>query len=211
MNAGKTASTGNTSDADTEENRQTARLSPGGGVKTLRERRVRTVLALAIGLIGMQGMHTAWAQDAALLDDRVTQHSVADTICRPGYADAVSPSLDSIMARKDRMLAKHGIDAEDGTSYALDRRVPIVLGGSPDAAANFELRPWAGHAGERRKELLTARLKRCVCAGRMTLAEAQAAIVGNWPSRYGRLGRRCEGELDDGASASAERSGDNGS
>ncbi len=132
MNAGKTASTGNTSDADTEENRQTARLSPGGGVKTLRERRVRTVVALAIGLIGMQGMHTAWAQDAALLDDRVTQHSVADTICRPGYADAVSPSLDSIMARKDRMLAKHGIDAEDGTSYALDRRVPIVLGGSPE-------------------------------------------------------------------------------
>lgn len=208
---------GNTVDPDTKENPHAACSSPARSVTSVRERRirlqVRVVFAIASGLVGMQTMHAAWAQDAALLDDRVTQHSVADTICRPGYAETVSPPLDSIMARKDRMLAKHGIDADDGTSYALDRRVPIVLGGSPDAAANFELRPWAGHAGERRKALLTARLKRCVCAGRMTLAEAQAAIVGNWPAQYGRLAHRCDGdgEFDDGASASAERSGNDGS
>jgi hypothetical protein len=130
-----------------------------------------------------------------LLDSRVTQESVADTICRPGYVDAVSPSLDQIMADKHKLMAARGIDRDDGASYALDRHVPVLLGGSPDAPENFDLLPWAGHAGERRKELLATRLKRCVCAGRMSLADAQAAIVGNWTKQYARVARMsCEGD-----------------
>lgn len=141
-------------------------------------------------------MQGAQAKDPGrqLLDLRVTQQSVTDTICRPGYADAVSPPLDEIMARKNRLLAARGIDPDDGVSYALDRRVPIVLGGSPDAPENFDLLPWAGHNGERRKELLATRLKRCVCAGRMSLGDAQAAIAGNWTKQYARVARMsCDG------------------
>lgn len=131
----------------------------------------------------------ALAQEPQLLDGRVTQQSVADTICRPGYADTVSPPFDEAMALKDRLLAQRGIDPDDGADYALDRRVPVVLGGSPDAAANFDLLPWAGHSGERRKALLAVRLKRCVCAGAMSLAAAQSAIAGDWVHAYGRLTR----------------------
>jgi hypothetical protein len=135
----------------------------------------------------------ACAQDASMLDERVTQQSVADTICKPGYADTVSPPLDEMLAHKNRLLAQHGIDADDSTEYALDRRVPIVLGGSPDATGNFDLLPWGGHRGERRKELLAAKLKRCVCAGKMSLSAAQAAIAGDWPAQYARLRRApCE-------------------
>jgi hypothetical protein len=129
------------------------------------------------------------AQDASMLDERVTQHSVADTICKPGYADTVSPPLDEMLAHKNRLLAQRGIDTDDSTEYALDRRVPILLGGSPDAADNFDLLPWGGHRGERRKELLAAKLKRCVCAGKMSLSAAQAAIAGDWPAQYARLRR----------------------
>jgi len=89
--------------------------------------------------------------------------------------------------------------------YALDRHVPIVLGGSPDATANFDLLPWSGHAGARRRSLLTVRLKRCVCAGRMTLAQAQAAITGNWVHQYARLTRMdCGGSSDESTSASRD-------
>ena len=147
--------------------------------------------------------------EAQLLDARVTQQSVAGTICRPGYADTVSPPLDEIMARKNQLLTARGIDPDDGVSYALDRRVPILLGGSPDALQNFDLLPWAGHGGERRKELLAARLKRCVCAGRMSLADAQAAIVGNWTKQYGRVARMsCDGASLD---TDATDHGDDGS
>jgi hypothetical protein len=159
------------------------------------------LLALAAG----GAAQAACAQDQQLLDTRVTQESVADTICRPGYADTVAPPFDDTMALKDRMLAARGIDADDGVRYALDRHVPIVLGGSPDATANFDLLPWGGHAGERRKSLLTVRLKRCVCAGRMTLAQAQAAITGNWAHQYESLTRmECGAQADETTSASSD-------
>ncbi len=119
-----------------------------------------------------------------MLDERVTQQSVGETICRPGYADTVAPPFDEMMAHKDRMLAARGIDADDGVDFALDRRVPIVLGGSPEAPANLDLLPWAGHEGERRKARAAVMLKRCVCEGKLSLAEAQAAIVGKWTVVY---------------------------
>jgi hypothetical protein len=161
------------------------------------------LLALAVG--GALLSAPAMAQDAQLLDARVTQESVADTICRPGYADTVAPPFEVVMAHKDRLLAARGIDAGDGVAYALDRRVPILLGGSPDAAANFDLLPWGGHAGERRKSLLTVRLKRCVCAGRISLAEAQAIIAGNWSHKYDQLTRmQCGTDVGDTTSASRD-------
>lgn len=134
------------------------------------------VLALCIG--------EARAQDAAMLDERVTQQSVGETICRPGYADTVAPPFGELMAHKDRMLAARGIDSDSGVAFALDRRVPIVLGGSPDAPSNLDLLPWAGQRGERRKARAAVMLKRCVCEGKLSLAEAQAAIVGNWSVVY---------------------------
>jgi hypothetical protein len=165
---------------------------------------VRRPRARRIGLLWLAAVAGAYhlnatAQDPQLLDSRVTQQSVGETICRPGYADSVAPPFDEAMALKDRLLAERGIDAGNGFAYALDRRVPIVLGGSPDAAANYDLLPWAGHSGERRKALLTVHLKRCVCAGQMSLAEAQAAIAGDWVREYGRLTR-----MACGASASAD-------
>ena len=123
-----------------------------------------------------------------MLDDRVTQQNITSTICRPGYADTVSPPFDDMMEHKDRLLAERGIDSEHAARYALDRRVPIVLGGSPDVPDNLDLLPWGGHKGERRKALLTAKLKRCVCEGRMSLSDAQAAIAGNWSAHYAGFG-----------------------
>jgi hypothetical protein len=163
-----------------------------GRARTISVRRA-ALAALSAGL----SLHAAFAlaQDASMLDERVTQQNIATTICRPGYADTVAPPFDDMMEHKDRLLAEHGIDAALGTRYALDRRVPIVLGGSPDAPENLGLLPWGGHHGERRKALLTAQLKRCVCEGRMTLSEAQAAIAGNWSAHYAGFGSApCDGD-----------------
>ncbi|PLZ02977.1 hypothetical protein CY652_08680 [Burkholderia sp. WAC0059] len=181
------------------------------GALPLRAGRVAVLLALLMGGLhdGVAGAQVQ-AQDGSLFDSRVTQQSVADTICRPGYADTVSPPFDEIMAYKDRLLAARGIDASDGPSYALDRRVPIVLGGSPDAPDNFDLLPWAGHGGERRKALLTVRLKRCVCSGSISLADAQAAIMGDWVGEYARF-TRLACAADDDETTDAEDKASSGS
>lgn len=147
-------------------------------------RSARAALALAFTALLALRAGGANAQDAAMLDERVTQQSVAETICRPGYADTVAPPFNELMAHKDRMLAERGINADNGVAFALDRRVPIVLGGSPDAASNLDLLPWAGPQGERRKARAAVMLKRCVCEGKLSLAEARAAIVGNWSVVY---------------------------
>ncbi|MFL9889615.1 hypothetical protein P0D71_15985 [Paraburkholderia sp. RL17-383-BIF-A] len=152
-------------------------------------RGARIVLALGSAALLAVCMGEARAQGISMLDERVTQQSVGETICRPGYADTVAPPFDELMAHKDRMLAARGIDADNGAAFALDRRVPIVLGGSPDAPANLDLLPWAGHQGERRKARAAVMLKRCVCEGKMSLAEAQAAIVGNWSVVYSGFGQ----------------------
>ncbi|MGF6771467.1 hypothetical protein P3T18_003954 [Paraburkholderia sp. GAS199] len=153
----------------------------------------RLVSRVAV-LLGLAALFTlrvgdACAQDASMLDERVTEQSVSKTICRPGYADTVAPPLDQLMAHKDRLLAARGLDSEDGLALALDRRVPIVLGGSPDAPANLDLLPWAGHQGERRKARAAVMLKRCVCEGKLSLAQAQATIVGQWSAVYSGFGQ----------------------
>jgi hypothetical protein len=154
--------------------------------------KVRRVLLLGVtALFALPVVHgaDAYAQDSGMLDERVTQQSIAETICRPGYADAVAPSFDQRMALKEQMLAERGIDTDDGVAFALDRRVPIVLGGSPDAPANLDLLPWAGREGERRKARAAVMLKHCVCEGKLSLAQAQAAIVGNWSVAYSGFGQ----------------------
>lgn len=152
-------------------------------------RTVRIGAVVVFGALAGLRIGQAAAQGAAMLDERVTQQSIADTICRPDYADAVSPPFDIMMQHKAHLLAERGIDTADGADYALDRRVPVLLGGSPDARANLDLLPWAGTSGERRKARFVVHLKRCVCEGKMSLSVAQAAIVGNWSAAYAGFGR----------------------
>ncbi|WGS53680.1 hypothetical protein LFL96_21785 [Paraburkholderia sp. D15] len=146
--------------------------------------RARNALLLGFTIALALRVGEAHAQDAGMLDERVTQQSINETICRPGYADTVAPPFDELMAHKDRLLVERGIGADSGAAFAIDRRVPIVLGGSPNAPANLDLLPWAGKQGERRKARAAVMLKRCVCEGKMSLAEAQAAIIGNWSVVY---------------------------
>lgn len=176
------------------------------GLARLRGRaRVALLFGFTVALAVRMG--GARAQDAGMLDERVTQQSVSETICRTGYADTVAPPFGELMAHKDRLLAERGIEADHGAAFAIDRRVPVVLGGSPNAPANLDLLPWAGLQGERRKARAAVMLKRCVCEGKLSLAEAQAAIVGNWSVVYSGFSQTsCDiSRLDVATGESAER------
>ncbi|WP_027801703.1 hypothetical protein [Paraburkholderia dilworthii] len=176
-------------------------------------RHVRFALVLSLAALFALRVGEVRAQQAGMLDERVTQQSIGETICRAGYASAVAPPFDELMAHKDRMLAERGIDADDGADFALDRRVPVVLGGSPDAPSNLGLLPWAGRQGERRKARAAVMLKRCVCEGKLSLAEAQAAIVGDWSVVYSGFSQTsCDvSRLDVATSAESGRADGRGS
>lgn len=122
-----------------------------------------------------------------LFDPRVTQSTIVDTICRPGYADDVLPPFETLMHQKDQLIRQRHIDPASASQYALDHRMPVLLGGSPTAAANLDVRRWDGRAGQRRKERLAVFLKRCVCTGDLSLAAAQAAMNGDWSNQFRNL------------------------
>ena len=90
----------------------------------------RTMRLRAMALVAVSAglyLHASasFGQDASMLDERVSQQNIATTICRPGYADTVSPPFDDMMELKDRMLAERGIDAGHGAcrSCWADRRM----------------------------------------------------------------------------------------
>jgi hypothetical protein len=148
--------------------------------------RMRILLAAAcVALSLWPGMSNAQKPD--WLDPHVTQSTIVDTICVPGYAERVLPSFEVQMRQKSRLLKQRSIDDSFASEYALDHRMPVLLGGSPNSAANLDLRRWEGPAGQRRKERLAVYLKRCVCTGDITLKAAQAAMAGDWPNQYPNL------------------------
>ncbi|MDR5739827.1 MULTISPECIES: hypothetical protein [unclassified Caballeronia] len=168
-------------------NRSDTSVNPRGVESRRRIGRVASPAVIAlVALIAVSG-GGARAQRSDWLDARVTQATIVDTICVSGYVDRVLPSFEMQMRQKDRLLKQRGVDASFGSEYALDHRMPVILGGSPNSPANLDLRRWEGRAGQRRKERLAVYLKRCVCTGDITLRAAQSAMAGDWPNRYPNL------------------------
>jgi hypothetical protein len=151
-----------------------------------RLRRCATLVACALTVTGVTS-YDAWAQRPELVDPHVTQSTINTTICKPGYADEVLPPFDELMRMKAELFKLRGESGVNASDYALDHRLPVLLGGLPTAQVNLDIRRWDGRAGQRAKERLTVFLKRCVCTGEMPLTRAQADIEGDWPNRFPNL------------------------
>jgi hypothetical protein len=134
-------------------------------------------------LVGVGALSPAAAQDhhrapvPGAVDPHVTQATIHDTICQRGYTARVRlprPVMDAIKRR----LADGRPDSPH--DYELDHLIPLGLGGHPTSPNNLWLKTWSEAAVKDREEL---RLHREVCAGRMTLEEAQHEIVTTWGPR----------------------------
>jgi hypothetical protein len=126
-----------------------------------------------------------WLPDPACTpgarNPRVTQANIASTICAPGWATKERaryfPRASSEKV-KGRIVREYG--AYGGTSlrgYELDHLIPISLGGDPAAAANL----WPEvPATPNPKDGVERWVHGQVCAGKLTLARAQAQIARDW-------------------------------
>ena len=145
--------------------------------------RISTVLTVFVVIVSP----LAHASATQLIDSRVTQSTLNQTICNPAYIEQVMPTFDALDRRKQELLKAQGIDFEEASDYAIEFRVPVLLGGVPDVAENVDLRRWDGTSGARRKRRLTVLLRRCVCTGELPLRRAQSAILADWSSKYTHL------------------------
>lgn len=114
------------------------------------------------------------------LNADVTEETIRQTICVPGYTKAIRPSSSYTNGVKKKLLREAGRDESRMSAYELDHIVPLALGGNPRNLTNLALQPWAGSHGAWRKDSLEIRLRELVCQGDITLTDAQYCIAEDW-------------------------------
>lgn len=115
------------------------------------------------------------------LNPEVTQATITETICAPGYTYTVRPSWYESAKLKLKLLKAHGETWVSAPKYQLDHIIPLCLGGSPTDPSNLQLEPIDEAY---RKDRVEIQAMRCVCAGKVTLAEAQHDLTSDWQAAY---------------------------
>jgi hypothetical protein len=99
----------------------------------------------------------------------------------PGYAKSVRHVSGKVKAQ---VYAEYGIVSHRSGEYEVDHLISLELGGSNDIKnlwpESYQSEPWNAHV----KDKLEDRLHSLVCAGRMSLEEAQRAIARDWIAAY---------------------------
>jgi hypothetical protein len=116
----------------------------------------------------------------------VTQDSIAQTICVPGYTKSVRPATSFTNGVKALLLKREGVDPSTAADYELDHIIPLALGAHPRKLDNLALQPWDE---AKRKDRIEAKLHCLVCSGQVELADAQREIVDDWQAAYHRYAR----------------------
>jgi hypothetical protein len=127
--------------------------------------------------------HAAWAGD--LPDRGLTAGGVLTTdtakVCKRNYIKSIPPAPSKTV---DAVFGAYGIAARDRGNYKIDQLVSLDLGGSNDIynlwPQNVRAQPWNTQA----KDMLEKRLRKLVCAGQVSLADAQRALATDWIAAY---------------------------
>jgi hypothetical protein len=127
---------------------------------------------------------TALLVPAEALNADVTQGTIQETICVPGYTASVRPSTSFTNGVKTRLLREQGLPASAAPEYELDHRVPLALGGHPRSLKNLVLQRWAGEDGAKKKDRLERKLQQLVYAYAVQLEVARRAIFFDWQTAY---------------------------
>jgi hypothetical protein len=106
----------------------------------------------------------------------VTQASIGQTICRSGWTKTVRPPARITDREKTGGMAAYG-DTGSTSAYEYDHFVPLELGGAVNDARNLWPEPGAS---PNPKDAVEGELRKQVCDGQETLAQAQRAIAANW-------------------------------
>ena len=125
----------------------------------------------------------AWQPGAYNPD--VTQDTIQNTICVSGYTKTIRPPASYTDALKVQQIAQYGYSDTNTADYEEDHLIALEIGGAPKDPKNLWPQPRNTQPYNAAvKDTLEFTLYRMVCAGNITLAEAQNAIVTDWVQAY---------------------------
>ncbi|MGQ4362220.1 hypothetical protein [Streptomyces sp. SAS_272] len=122
----------------------------------------------------------------------VTQANLKSTICRKGgYTSGVRPSAYITGKEKRLNSASYGYTGRMGDAE-YDHLISLQLGGDPNDYRNLWVEPAdpghrAGSGVNNLKDPVETKLHTAVCSGKITLAQAQQAIVTDWTTALSTL------------------------
>ncbi|MFF4350098.1 hypothetical protein [Streptomyces sp. NPDC001530] len=122
------------------------------------------------------------------LNPDVTQGTIDSTICVSGWTATVRPSSSYTTALKKKQIVEYGYTDTSTSDYEEDHFVPLELGGSPKSELNLWPEPEYGDTTAANKDTVENKLKKAVCAGTVTLTDAQDAIMTDWTTALSSLG-----------------------
>jgi len=111
------------------------------------------------------------------LNASVRKETLSQTICMRGYTRTIRPPATITNTIKYEMLRKKGYTISAMHDFILDHKIPLSLGGAPNNLDNFMLQSEEESKSKDRVELC---LSKSVCAGRLSLDEAQKEIWRDW-------------------------------
>ena len=119
------------------------------------------------------------------LNPAVTQANIGSTICQSGWTATIRPPTSYTNNLKALQIAQYRYADESLASYEEDHLISLELGGNPTDSRNLWPEPYNAMLGSRKvgahvKDSFETRLKNEVCAGTITLAEAQAEVGDHW-------------------------------
>jgi hypothetical protein len=112
------------------------------------------------------------------LNPAVTQGTIDSTICVAGWTATVRPAESVTEQEKASSMGAYGDTGSLG-DYEYDHFVPLELGGATNDPRNLWPEPGAS---PNPKDAVEDELRREVCDGQISLAQAQREIVHNWVS-----------------------------
>ena len=128
----------------------------------------------------------------------MTQGNIQETICKSGWTDTIRPPTSFTNNLKAQQLQATRYQDKVPSHYEEDHFIALEIGGNPNDPKNLWAEMWGSPAhplshtgpfppeivGAKSKDWVETHLKGEVCAGRMTLKDAQDIIRTDWFKYY---------------------------
>ena len=114
----------------------------------------------------------------------VTQENIQQSVCVKGYTKTIRPPASYTNRVKKSQIRQYGYADTNPKHYEEDHLIALSIGGNPTDPANLWPQSRFSEWGADKKDQLEFVLYKKVCAGEVSLRDAQHAMASDWISAW---------------------------
>jgi hypothetical protein len=149
----------------------------------------RAEAAIIVAKAGPEDLYPLPSVTPGAINPDVAQANIHQTICKSGWTATIRPPASYTNNLKTEGITAYGYSDPKLKDYEEDHFIPLEIGGNPTDPKNLWPEPYGTKIsdktmGAHQKDKVEDLLKKQVCAGTITLKEAQDQIVSDWYKIY---------------------------